>query len=221
MAFLNTVKGVPLQMPPIKNVLKDAWQSAKQQLPDKQKQQQYEDPTSEYGGSSQVSHGSSQRPHNVHFADSIGDESGQQRPTELNPLNPFRNPNGFGSDEQTTQSGYQYEETGFNQGDNNYQQGGFSARWVKVQLAFSAISSILILDKEVLARLAVTARLLAGKEKPVRREWKFLKFKPHGMSRTQFRECLLSTCRSPSWEAVIGASLQWLESLTSAATLER
>lgn len=126
MAFLSNLKGTP--MPPIRNVLKDAWQSAKQSMPDRQKQQHYEDPTSEYGGSSQVSHGSSQqRPHNVTFADSVG-ESGQERPTELNPLNPFRNPNGFGTEEQSSKSDYQYEETGFNQGDSNYQQGGFPAR---------------------------------------------------------------------------------------------
>lgn len=126
MAFLNNLKGAP--MPPIKNVLKDAWQTAKQSMPDRQKQQQYEDPTSEYGGSSQVSQGSSQqRPHNVHFADSVG-ESGQQIPTELNPLNPFRNPNGSGTNPfgEAAKGDFQYEETGFNQG--NYQEGGFPAR---------------------------------------------------------------------------------------------
>lgn len=128
MAFLNNLKGAP--MPPIKNVLKDAWASAKQSIPDRQRQQQYEDPTSEYGGSSQVSHGSSQqRPHNVTFADSVGDESGQQRPTELNPLNPFRNPSGSnpfdnGGDQAVGKSDYQYEETGF----NSYQEGGFPPR---------------------------------------------------------------------------------------------
>lgn len=125
MAFLNNLKNAP--MPPIKDALKDVWQTAKQSMPDRQKQQQYEDPTSEYGGSSQVSRGSSQRPHNVTFADTV-DEPGQQRPTELNPLNPFRNPNGFGYEEQTSKTDYQYEETGFNQGDYNYQQGGFPAR---------------------------------------------------------------------------------------------
>jgi solute carrier family 32 (vesicular inhibitory amino acid transporter) len=128
MAFLSNLKGAP--MPSIKNVLKDTWQTAKQSMPDRQKQQQYEDPTSEYGGSSQVSQGSSQqRPHNVHFADSVG-ESGQQIPTELNPLNPFRNPNGSGSGTnpfgEAPKGDFQYEETGFNQGD--YQQGGFPAR---------------------------------------------------------------------------------------------
>lgn len=126
MSFLNNLKGAP--MPPIKNVLKDAWQQAKQSIPDRQKQQQYEDPsaTSEYGGSSQISsHSSHRQPHNVHFADGI-DESGQ-KPTELNPLNPFRN--GLSYDEQHVQpSSYQFEETGFNQGDYNYQQGGFPAR---------------------------------------------------------------------------------------------
>lgn len=131
MAFLNTLKGVP--MPPIKNVLKDTWQAAKQSMPDRQKQQQYEDPTSEYGGSSQVSQGSSQqRPHNVHFADSVGGESGQQIPTELNPLNPFRNQSGSASATnpfaEAQKGDSQYEETGFNQGDYNYQQGGFPAR---------------------------------------------------------------------------------------------
>lgn len=130
MAFLNSLKGAP--MPPIKNVLKDAWQTAKQSIPDRQKQQQYEDPTSEYGGSSQISHGSSQqRPHNnVTFADSI-DEPGTQRPTELNPLNPFKSQqqsstNPFGNNDESMGGTYQYEETGFNQGD--YQQGGFPAR---------------------------------------------------------------------------------------------
>ena len=125
---MNNLKGAP--MPPIKNVLKDAWQTAKQQLPDKQRQQQYEDPTSEYGGSSQVSN-QSQRPHNVHFADTV--ESGQQQPTEMNPLNPFAagggsNPFRSGYDDQNgMKSDYQYEETGFNQGDygGGYQQGGF------------------------------------------------------------------------------------------------
>jgi vesicular inhibitory amino acid transporter len=125
MAFLNNLKGAP--MPPIKNVLKDAWQQAKQSIPDRQKQQQYEDPTSEYGGSSQVSTQSSHRPHNVHFADGIDQSGGDGPPTELNPLNPFRNPNGY--EEQTAKSDYQFEETGFNQGgDYNYQQGGFPAR---------------------------------------------------------------------------------------------
>lgn len=128
MAFLSNLKGAP--MPPIKNVLKDAWQSAKQSIPDRQKQQQYEDPTSEYGGSSAISQGSSQqRPHNVTFADTV-DEQGQQPPTELNPLNPFRNnvnsSNPFGG--QESKGDYQYEETGFNQGEHNYQQGGFPAR---------------------------------------------------------------------------------------------
>lgn len=130
MAFLSNLKGAP--MPPIKNVLKDAWQSAKQSIPDRQKQQQYEDPTSEYGGSSQISQGSSQqRPHNVHFADSVG-ESGQQIPTELNPLNPFKQANGTSATNpfasEASKGDYQYEETGFNQGDYNYQQGGFPQR---------------------------------------------------------------------------------------------
>ena len=120
MSFLNNLKGAP--MPPIKNFMKDAWQQAKQSLPDRQKQQQYEDPTatSEYGGSSQISsHSSHQRqPHNVHFADGIGDESGQ-KPTELNPLNPFRNPNGYGN-EENVQSSYQFEDTGFNQSSKHH-----------------------------------------------------------------------------------------------------
>jgi solute carrier family 32 (vesicular inhibitory amino acid transporter) len=127
MAFLNNLKGAPL---PIKSVLKDAWQTAKQSLPDKQRQQQYEDPTSEYGGSSQISSHSSQRPHNVHFADSVGDGQAQMPPTELNPLNPFANPGAYGWNESGTKSDYQWEDTGFNQGEYNYQQGGFPARCV-------------------------------------------------------------------------------------------
>lgn len=134
MAFLNNLKGAP--MPPIKNVLKDAWQTAKQSLPDKQRQQQYEDPSSEYGGSSQISTQSSHKPHNVHFADTV--ESGQQQPTEMNPLNPFAaggsNPfkSGYGYDDQNGKDGYQYEDTGFNQGEyGGYQQGGFPPRCVR------------------------------------------------------------------------------------------
>jgi solute carrier family 32 (vesicular inhibitory amino acid transporter) len=142
MAFLNNLKSAP--MPPIKNVLKDAWQTAKQSMPDKQRQQQYEDPSSEYGGSSQISNqSSSHRPHNVHFADNYV-EPGQQYPTEMNPLNPFNtgggganpsNPfsNGLGY-EGEMKSDYQYEETGFNQGEygGGYQQGGFPARYETV-----------------------------------------------------------------------------------------
>lgn len=142
MAFLNNLKGAP--MPPIKNVLKDAWETAKQSIPDRQKQQQYEDPSSEYGGSSQMSTQSSHRPHNVHFADSI-DPNQQQYPTEMNPLNPFNtggagsaNPfrNGFGYDDGGMKGDYNYEETGFNQGDygGGYQQGGFPARYERIKI---------------------------------------------------------------------------------------
>lgn len=133
MAFLNNIKGMPV--PPIKNVLKDAWQTAKESIPDRQRQQEYDDPTSEYGGSSQVSHGSSsvqQRPHNVHFADSVGGGGGfdqQQQPTELNPLNPFKNAsngtsstNPFNYTQEDGGQGYQ-QETSF-----NYQDGGFPPR---------------------------------------------------------------------------------------------
>jgi hypothetical protein len=133
MSFLNNIKGAP--MPPVKNIFKDALQMAKQSLPDLQKQQHYEDPTtSEYGGSSQISSHSSHHhrpPQTVHFADSVGDGQHQQAPTEMNPLNPFLNPNGYGYDDNSAnKSDYQYEETGFNQGGDygSYQQGGFPAR---------------------------------------------------------------------------------------------
>ena len=49
------------------------------------------------------------------------------RPTELNPLNPFSNPNGLYDDQPTQKIDYQYQDTGFNQGEN-YQEGGFSQR---------------------------------------------------------------------------------------------
>lgn len=133
-------------MPPIKNVLKDAWQTAKQSLPDKQRQQQYEEPSSEYGGSSQISTQSSHRPHNVHFADTV--ESGQQQPTEMNPLNPFAsagsNPfksGGYGYDDQN--GGYQCEDTGFNQGEyGGYQQGGFPPRYTQKFLSMKRLKSL-------------------------------------------------------------------------------
>lgn len=140
MAFLNNLKGMPV--PPIKNVLKDALQMAKESIPDRQRQHEYDDPTSEYGGSSQVSYGSSSaRPHNVHFADSIGGGEGgggweqQQQPTELNPLNPFNTAgagangsasatNPFANLQQDGGDSYQgYQETSF-----NYQDGGFPPR---------------------------------------------------------------------------------------------
>jgi vesicular inhibitory amino acid transporter len=139
MAFLNNIKGMPV--PPIKNVLKDVWQNAKESIPDRQRQE-YDDPTSEYGGSSQVSYGSSSaRPHNVHFADSVGAGGGggweqQQQPTEMNPLNPFNSAGAGANGASATnpfanlqqQDGgdgsYQsYQETSF-----NYQDGGFPPR---------------------------------------------------------------------------------------------
>jgi vesicular inhibitory amino acid transporter len=79
MAFLNhlnQLKSTPL--PPIKNVLNVAWQTAKQTIPDKNKKQQYEEPSSDYGGSSQgapsvASHGSHRHIAHQHvsFADSV------------------------------------------------------------------------------------------------------------------------------------------------------
>lgn len=76
-SFLSNLKSAP--MPPIKNVLNVAMQAGRQIIPNKNKnQQQYDDPTSEYGGSSQgapsVASQSSQKHisnQHVSFADSI------------------------------------------------------------------------------------------------------------------------------------------------------
>lgn len=71
MSFLNQLRAN--QLPPIKNVLNVAWQTAKQQLPDKNKKG-YEEPA----GSSNDMGGSSQqppvppRPQNVRFAEADG-----------------------------------------------------------------------------------------------------------------------------------------------------
>ena len=72
MAFLNTLKSIPL--PPAKNLLNVALQTARQTLPGQKNKQEYEDPAaSEHGsggsGGSHLSH----RPQNVRFAESVGD----------------------------------------------------------------------------------------------------------------------------------------------------
>ena len=73
MSFLNTLKSIPL--PPAKNLLNVALQTARQTIPGNKNKQEYEDPgaPSEHGsagsGGSQMSH----RPQNVRFAESNGD----------------------------------------------------------------------------------------------------------------------------------------------------
>uniref|UniRef100_A0A182SUB2 Uncharacterized protein n=1 Tax=Anopheles maculatus TaxID=74869 RepID=A0A182SUB2_9DIPT len=140
MAFLNNLRSVPL--PPVKNMLNVALQTARQTIPAKQKQNGYEEPAGDsFGGPPGGPSGMRSppqvppRPQNVHFADTdaAGDTGGT---TEMNPLNPFTNPKAYYQEEGTEQPGTnQYQETGFNQGDfeNGYQAGGYPPRFALAQ----------------------------------------------------------------------------------------
>ncbi|XP_058067416.1 vesicular inhibitory amino acid transporter isoform X2 [Anopheles bellator] len=142
MAFLNNLRSVPL--PPVKNMLNVALQTARQTIPSKQKQNGYEEAAGDsFGGPGAGGSGVRSppqvppRPQNVHFADADGGDAGGT--TEMNPLNPFTNPKAYyqedGSSEQPGGGTNQYQETGFNQGDfeNGYQAGGYPPRQGSVQ----------------------------------------------------------------------------------------
>uniref|UniRef100_A0A1I8Q2M3 Uncharacterized protein n=3 Tax=Stomoxys calcitrans TaxID=35570 RepID=A0A1I8Q2M3_STOCA len=113
MAFLNKLKGAPL--PPIKNILNVAVQTARQHMPEKK------DPAS--GGGSAMPQ-SAQEPSSTQ-AMFQGDENTygttDDRPTELNP---FRNPNGGWMDDgdASNAKGEGYQTTSFNEYDGRYQQ---------------------------------------------------------------------------------------------------
>uniref|UniRef100_A0A8D8BZV9 (northern house mosquito) hypothetical protein n=1 Tax=Culex pipiens TaxID=7175 RepID=A0A8D8BZV9_CULPI len=141
MSFLNTMRSMP--MPPVKNVLNVALQTARQVVPSKNKQNDYEQPQGDNmsggsGGGGSVSGVRSPpqvppRPQNVHFAESDGDTGGT---TELNPLNPFTNPKAYYQEGAEQPAPGQYQETGFNQPsdfDNGYQAGGYPKRQGSVQ----------------------------------------------------------------------------------------
>lgn len=76
MSFLNQVRSLPL--PPIKNVMNVAWQTARQNMPDKSRKNEYEQPHGEQARPSQ--HGVRgpppvpPRPQGVRFADTEGEE---------------------------------------------------------------------------------------------------------------------------------------------------
>ncbi|EDS34698.1 amino acid transporter [Culex quinquefasciatus] len=122
-----------MPMPPVKNVLNVALQTARQVVPSKNKQNDYEQPQGDNmsGGSGGGVSGVRSppqvppRPQNVHFAESDGDTGGT---TELNPLNPFTNPKAYYQEGAEQLAPGQYQETGFNQPsdfDNGYQAGGY------------------------------------------------------------------------------------------------
>lgn len=79
MSFLNTMRSMP--MPPVKNVLNVALQTARQVVPSKNKQNDYEQPQGDNmsGGSGGGVSGVRSppqvppRPQNVHFAESDGE----------------------------------------------------------------------------------------------------------------------------------------------------
>lgn len=73
MSFLNTLRSTPL--PPVKNVLNVALQTARQTIPTKNKQNDYEQPGGEDiapGGSMRAPPQVPPRPQNVHFAEVDG-----------------------------------------------------------------------------------------------------------------------------------------------------
>lgn len=127
MSFLNHVRALPV--PPIRNVLNVAWQTAKQTLPVKPKKNDYEEPNNT--GPPPVP----PRPQSVRFADMEGVEPMH----ETHELNPFRNatndyqPNGS---HEGGGGGYNsMEDTGFNDGgdyDQGYQTGGFQNRQASI-----------------------------------------------------------------------------------------
>lgn len=126
MSFLNNLRSMPL--PPVKNVLNVAMQTARQTIPSKNKQSDYEQPDgADFGPSAGVRSPPQvpPRPQNVHFAETDGDTGGT---TELNPLNPFTNPKAYYQEGAEQPNAGQYQETGFNQPsdfENGYQAGGY------------------------------------------------------------------------------------------------
>lgn len=80
LAFLNKVRSLPI--PPVKNFLNVAVQTARQNFPDKPNKEEYAEPN----GPPPVP----PRPQNVHFSDEIQNQNQQQR-MEHHELNPFTN----------------------------------------------------------------------------------------------------------------------------------
>lgn len=130
MAFLNKLRGLP--MPPIKNVLNVAMQTARQTMPDKSKQSEYADP-SMAGGGGPTGPPIPPRPQSVRFADQegagAGGGGGGGYRNETHELNPFGNPNAYSADGEyggmaTTQfTGGEYDGSG-GEGNGYQQQGG-------------------------------------------------------------------------------------------------
>lgn len=116
MAFLNKVRSLPL--PPVKNILNVAVQTARQTIPEKNKGE-YEQPNGPQGQGPPVP----PRPQNVRFADQQPD---QQRRVEHHELNPFGQPNstnpfgqaGAESFGQETSFMGDYESGGYQQSEN-------------------------------------------------------------------------------------------------------
>lgn len=104
LAFLNKVRSVPL--PPVKNILNVAMQTARQTMPENPNKGEYHEPNGT---------AIPPRPQNVNFSDET--HQSQPPPMEHHELNPFGNTNPFsGSIERSTNQ----ESTSF-MGD--YEQG--------------------------------------------------------------------------------------------------
>lgn len=86
LAFLNKVRSLPL--PPVKNILNVAMQTARQTIPEKPNKGEYIEPN----GAPSVP----PRPQNVHFSDEM--QQTQPQRMEHHELNPFGSSNPFSGD---------------------------------------------------------------------------------------------------------------------------
>lgn len=91
LAFLNKIRSLPL--PPVKNILNVAVQTARQTMPEKPNKNEYVEPNS--------TPPVPPRPQNVHFSDDI--QQTQPKRMEHHELNPFGNKNPFGQSNNGTE----------------------------------------------------------------------------------------------------------------------
>lgn len=110
MAFLNKLRSLPL--PPVKNVIDVAMQTARQTMPGDKKKSEYQEPQGA-GAPPPVP----PRPQSVRFAD----QEGMTGYTETHELNPFGNPNDF---VQNSHQDGRVGNTSFVENYQGYQQGG-------------------------------------------------------------------------------------------------
>ncbi|XP_049318248.1 uncharacterized protein LOC105225399 isoform X2 [Bactrocera dorsalis] len=119
MSFINKLKSTPL--PPIKNIINVAVQTARQHIPEKK---DYEQPGGNTTGAATAQQNFNSHPQGM-FNGGAGEGQYQaqiaERPTELNP---FRNPNGWKDTDNAEYKNEEYQNTSFtaNEYDGRYQQ---------------------------------------------------------------------------------------------------